>query len=797
MTFLNATLIFGVAAASVPIVLHLIARREPRQVVFPSIRFLTKRFDSNRSRIRIKRWWLLALRIAAIVAFALALARPAIDRSFSVTWLTIGLVIAAGVALLAMATVALARGQSRRLAFGLTAAALVLLLVGLCWGGYAFAVGPPVSIDNAAPVAMAIVLDNSPTSTWKATDDDRVQRMRDLAAWMVTRLPPTSRIAIVDRSAQPVAFSLDVAGAISKLEQLQPLQVVQPIATRIDSAIRLVRTSELASRQVLVITDLTAATWDDSTREAGLAATVGQTPPVSLTVFDLGEFDKANRVVRQLRLEDPTPAVDTSVSVSWELALLGGNETSSMSVTAELQLFQSDPTLPVIRDGKVKLPPLRSVNRASVQLAAGGSSQQQLSLPPLPVGTHHGQVRLVGEDALPLDDVRYFTLRVWPPTPLLLVCDDENEARVMQLAISEEFSVERITQNDFPVVRLADYPAVILIDPPADLIQDEALLEFVTQGGSLLVCLGPAAGEDALETAGMPKMVRRWRATEPGTFFQYAAPSHPLVAPLAQVAGGIPWGSYRVRQYWQLETTAADQVLMLYAATDHPALSERLFRREKGPPGRWLTLTTPLPALARPTRPWNELFTASEFWPAFLLVRQSAEYLGNRGGQPLISPVGQPQLIHLEPRQADGGEVFAARRLQLFPPGQSAAVPLEVSSESDPIVVSDVPRAGTYWLRGAGDAVGFSANLPDQATDLARLNPADLDQVFGPDGYTLASDRDDIELADRQSQQRVMLQSPLMLLALLVFLLEQVLGNRFYRARGDDHVSTNIRSSAA
>ena len=97
MTFLNASLIFAVAAASMPIALHLIARREPRKVVFPSVRLLAQRLQSNRSRLRVRRWWLLALRIAAVAAFALALARPAIDRSFSVTWLTIGMVAALGV----------------------------------------------------------------------------------------------------------------------------------------------------------------------------------------------------------------------------------------------------------------------------------------------------------------------------------------------------------------------------------------------------------------------------------------------------------------------------------------------------------------------------------------------------------------------------------------------------------------------------------------------------------------------------------------------------------------------------
>ena len=134
MTFLNATLIFGVAAIAVPIVLHLIAKREPRKVVFPSVRFLTKRLETNRSKLRIRRWWLLAMRIAALAALALALARPAIHQSLSLTWLTIGMLGVFAIAMLAMASVAVARDMSRRLIYSLAGAGAATLLAALLWG---------------------------------------------------------------------------------------------------------------------------------------------------------------------------------------------------------------------------------------------------------------------------------------------------------------------------------------------------------------------------------------------------------------------------------------------------------------------------------------------------------------------------------------------------------------------------------------------------------------------------------------------------------------------------------------
>ena len=131
MTFLNATLVLGVMAAAVPIVLHLLAKREPKKVVFPSVRFLVQRFESNRSRLRVRRWWLLALRILALALLALALARPVIHQSLSVTWLTIALIAAFGVALLIMASIALSRASSKGMAYGLAAAALGSALSGV------------------------------------------------------------------------------------------------------------------------------------------------------------------------------------------------------------------------------------------------------------------------------------------------------------------------------------------------------------------------------------------------------------------------------------------------------------------------------------------------------------------------------------------------------------------------------------------------------------------------------------------------------------------------------------------
>src|SRR5436190_12720225 len=81
MSFLNPLFLFGLAAAAIPILIHLFTRRRPREVKFPSLEFLTEVHQSEIRRLRLKQWLLLLLRTLAIAAIALAMARPALKGS--------------------------------------------------------------------------------------------------------------------------------------------------------------------------------------------------------------------------------------------------------------------------------------------------------------------------------------------------------------------------------------------------------------------------------------------------------------------------------------------------------------------------------------------------------------------------------------------------------------------------------------------------------------------------------------------------------------------------------------------
>lgn len=81
MTFLHPWFLAGLLAAGVPLLLHLVQRREPPTVVFPAVRYLLDATREHQRRLRIRHWLLLLLRTLLIAALVLAAAGPTVRRS--------------------------------------------------------------------------------------------------------------------------------------------------------------------------------------------------------------------------------------------------------------------------------------------------------------------------------------------------------------------------------------------------------------------------------------------------------------------------------------------------------------------------------------------------------------------------------------------------------------------------------------------------------------------------------------------------------------------------------------------
>ncbi|MFB3430994.1 MAG: BatA domain-containing protein [Phycisphaerales bacterium] len=82
MTFLNAGLLAaGLAAVSIPILIHLLMRQRRKPVRWAAMRFLMEAYRKQRRRLRLQQWILLATRCLIVALLALALGRPLLEAS--------------------------------------------------------------------------------------------------------------------------------------------------------------------------------------------------------------------------------------------------------------------------------------------------------------------------------------------------------------------------------------------------------------------------------------------------------------------------------------------------------------------------------------------------------------------------------------------------------------------------------------------------------------------------------------------------------------------------------------------
>lgn len=79
MTFLNPAILFGLIAASIPILIHLLNLRKLKKIDFSTLQFLKELQKSKIRRIKIKQWLLLALRVLIILLIVTAFARPTLE----------------------------------------------------------------------------------------------------------------------------------------------------------------------------------------------------------------------------------------------------------------------------------------------------------------------------------------------------------------------------------------------------------------------------------------------------------------------------------------------------------------------------------------------------------------------------------------------------------------------------------------------------------------------------------------------------------------------------------------------
>ena len=777
MAFLNFSLLAGGLLMALPILLHLVMRQRPKQLVFPALRFIQQRREANRRQLQLRHWILLALRCGAVLLVALALARPSVASGLMGSWIAISVLGAA--LLIALIITLVSIFTKRPLVVLILSAAVTVILAGIVlwmlakvWSGGGTGIG-----DQESPAATVMIFDTSPRMQYRHENRTRLQQAQEIGAWLLEQFPEGSEVAISDSKPGNGAFAVDRAAAAKTLERLRITGSPRPLIEVISAAIELAKQNKKLRKEVYVFSDLTRAAWQNGDA-ARLKKLLAENEQILLYVIDVGVKDPRNAALGKVQLSSEIIPAKAQVTLETTVTATG------LTDERQVQLFVEtlDTKLPVIRDGKPIFPD--EVRRGEQRIKLSGESQQvRFTLHGLTEpGTYQGQFRLAGEDGLALDDVRYFTIEVQPALKILVVTGDgvSSDLFVGMLKNNPQtkFNCDVISQAELPQTDFAEYRAVCLLDPlPAKTDVWEKLASYVERGGGVGLFLGHHATpvESFQEGAAAQllggKLTIQTRSPG-GLYLDPRSFDHPITAAFRGQDSSIPWDRFPIFFHWNLTDLGEGTRVIIPYGNGMPALAETRIGR-----GRSLVLTTPVTDPLRPVgrKPWNELLTGDDAWPGFVLINEMMLYLTGSSEARLNYTTGETAVLRNDPNSQP-------ERYELFTP---LDVPQDILARDGRVTVRFTDNPGAYRLRGQFRRQpmvrGFAVNLAADVGDLTRWPADKLNDLLGKDRFHLAKSKEEINRAvgsDRIGSEFY----PLLMLLLVVALAgEQVLANRFYR----------------
>ncbi|WP_165223720.1 BatA domain-containing protein [Aquisphaera insulae] len=719
-SLINAGLAAGAALAALPVILHLFMRQTPKHVIFPALRLVRERQKRSKKRMRIKNWLLLLARMAVLALMALALARPTLNSQVSLG-------------------------------------------------------------DESVPTALGLVFDTSLSMGYKENDKTRLDEAKERALAILDKVPDSSLIFPVNSAEPGVPVGLSPAAARKWIDNLAIRPVNRTLNAAVGRTYPVVAECDRPRREVFVFTDLTRSAWNPGEHAAGLDQ--------AAKILKEGHGGKISTFIIRL---GPKELQDVAIDAA-EPASQVATQGEEMEVRVRVRNSGSQPASRVVEfylDGVKK-------GAKPIEIPPGQQPEVTFLTPPRlqDAELHRGEVRLTGApDPLDFNDRRYFTFRVRPALKVLLIAEAAIDADFVAAALDPDpvpgsprtVQLSRARPGEL-VSRfrdtLKDQAAVFLLNVPA--LDEEAwglLNAYVHQGGGLVVGLGNrcqaanyngataaqvlAAGLDTVQSPRKEAMFGSIADFTHPLFQGYAKDMEPLLAITP------------VYRYWSLKPAKEARVL-LNLSDNAPALLERTFKGAR--PGRSLLWSTPLSRRAdrRDPAAWNEFPLPDSGWPFLVLMNRTVPYLAGTSSEQFTYEAGENVLLTLPQGTRYNNFTLTgpdAKSPESIPPPTSGEV-LEIIA----------PQAIGQWSVTAKDAdnkpskLGFSLNPPRAESQFNPLETADLDAIFGKDGYVLA--QDDKALRDAVDTARVgrELFPWLMMLILIIVTLETVLANTFYK----------------
>ena len=480
MSFLAAPLLWGLAAAGVPVIIHLTARAKPVIHRFPAMRFLQRSQRNSSRTLKLKHLLILLLRIAALVLIALALARPQWTSSYVLPlWTVCGA---------CLATASVFAVMKREFGAGL----LGVLALSALYFSY-----PRDDGDAHAQLRgdYVLVVDRSMSMSYaEPGGGTRLESARKQALQFLDRLAPESRVALIyatetaERVQGRLTFRAD--SLREKLKSLSGTGRGLDMNTALVAASEIIErdaTSQNAGGTIVFFTDLQSNAISALLNKNASAA--GQTAHhAGLVIVDCGSNAARNGGILGASLPGSIFPPDTPVNLTGKIRPVDNKRPCLVELYLDEKRVAQKVFEPAEQD----------------ELDAAFTFQSG------PAGAHMGRLHLADMDALLLDQNFVFSYESGhPPAALILESPAEpggkGSAFFLRAALQAGDSEHSLNQSgltfaiktaaeagELNAAALSKYKVLILADCGA--LSDpswSAVREWCADGGGLFVWMGP------------------------------------------------------------------------------------------------------------------------------------------------------------------------------------------------------------------------------------------------------------------------------------------------------------------
>lgn len=676
MPFLLPSLLIGLLAAAVPVVIHLLHRQRTRPVRWGAMQFLLGSPLRTRRRKRVENWLLLLARMAALALLAFLLARPVLS--------------AAGFNPLA--------------------------------GGIA--------------TDVAVVIDRSLSMGRRATgteDNSPTAFAQSLAALdrLAGSMRPNDTLSVVLAEHQPNALTPfpvtrgNVTKLRQELERLGPGTTDASIPDAIAVARDVIAKGRNARKMVVVVSDEQRVNWQIDNHAAWSMALGRRQRPgdggVALyTVPVAVERETSDVAIGELRITPGVVGAGRPAQVIATVTNAGPKDVPavrvSLSVGETATKSQDIPLLPAGQTHTVQFdhtftqPGSQWVRvRADVNDALAANNEAVAA-----VNVRDRLPVLVIDGAF--TDVGGFPASQFLRLALQPVDDEAKEATsLVQPKVIGLRDAESAKLDDYPVVIVNDVPQL----PPTAL---DRLAAYARAGNALWFILGPRSNKEFitrdLARAGLftadVKELKEVNAAEPAPVVEVRDTAHPTVALIADAQRNTLIGA-DTRQWWSLNVRDDDRAVILSTAGGDPLVIERPVGRNGGRVMVWATSAD---------RKWNNWPTMPNFVP---LVNETLFHLAasrTRGQENRRLEAGEP-IEWTAPARPPVQRAEITR-----PDGTKAEAYPTLSNGRHVLRYADTALPGLYTIRftptDIPQPVYYGVGLDRREMDNTPLSEADL-----------------------------------------------------------------------